>query len=94
MITVYIPPNDPLSCFEDNRIVNGLGAVKLHYARMHGGRRVIDLTPQALKSMIAGNNGLSWERENQAAIEWLHANRLNPDVDAFPGEHRAPLVQA
>lgn len=91
MITVYVPPGVNLNCFEDNKIINGRGVTKNYFARTHNGHIVIPLTPAAFREMISGPQGILWERENGAAIEWLHQNKLNLDADVFPGEGRAPL---
>jgi len=93
MITVWVPPGEA-GTFEQAITVNGAAKRDVYNARMHDGRRVVDMPPALFKTLLGGGNGLLWQRMNPKTLEWFgELNGTNQYFgQPFPDEHNPPPI--
>lgn len=95
-ITIFVPDVVQAGHFEVNQIVNGAPSRIVYEPRAWRGWRVMEVQPQFFRSLLSGENGLAWERENPEVIEWIGRQEGNNEYGGspFPGSGRPERVHA
>jgi hypothetical protein len=93
MLTIFCPQGETATWETHVTIHNERKKVE-YRPRPHNGRMVIDV-PMGffIGVIIPSSQGKKWQDENFEAMEFIGKSDRDAEVNnAFPGEHRAPLV--